>query len=158
MTSGTIIVWLRRDLRVDDRPALTAAAVSGAPVLPVFIWNPGELEESTPGPASRWWLHHSLERLRRTLKRLGSPLVICVGDALTELQRLISETGARAVYWNRCSEPAFIERDRIIKAELQSDIEVRSFSSGKKASPGIRSLMRGCENCGTPAGCTIASG
>ena len=136
MKSGPIIVWLRRDLRVDDQPALTAAAQSGAPVLPVFIWGPGELGESAPGPAGRWWLHQSLESLQRTLKRLGSPLVICAGEALAELQRLISETGAEAVYWNRCYESAFIERDRIIKSELQkSDIEVLGFRSNLLIEP-----------------------
>jgi hypothetical protein len=33
-----VIVWLRRDLRLADNPALHAAAASGRPVLPVFIW------------------------------------------------------------------------------------------------------------------------
>ena len=32
------IVWLRRDLRLADNPAVHAAAASGRPVLPVFIW------------------------------------------------------------------------------------------------------------------------
>ena len=33
-----VIVWLRRDLRLADNPALHAAAASGRAVLPVFIW------------------------------------------------------------------------------------------------------------------------
>jgi hypothetical protein len=33
-----VIVWFRRDLRLADHPALHAAAASGRPVLPVFIW------------------------------------------------------------------------------------------------------------------------
>ena len=38
-----VIVWLRRDLRLADQPALAAAVDSGAPVIPVFI-----LDDETP--------------------------------------------------------------------------------------------------------------
>ncbi len=33
----TVILWLRRDLRLADQPALAAAVESGAPVLPVYV-------------------------------------------------------------------------------------------------------------------------
>ena len=32
-----VILWLRRDLRLADHPALTAAVARGGPVIPVFI-------------------------------------------------------------------------------------------------------------------------
>ena len=35
------IVWLRRDLRLDDNTALNAALSSDIPVLPVFIFDSG---------------------------------------------------------------------------------------------------------------------
>ena len=34
-----IVVWLRRDLRLADNPALAAAAARG-PVVPVFVLDP----------------------------------------------------------------------------------------------------------------------
>ena len=35
-----VLVWLRRDLRIADQPALLAAAGSGRPVVPVFVVDP----------------------------------------------------------------------------------------------------------------------
>jgi len=32
-----VIWWVRRDMRLVDNPALTAAVASGAPVIPVFL-------------------------------------------------------------------------------------------------------------------------
>ena len=53
----TTLLWLRHDLRLDDNPALAAAAARGA-VVPVFLWAPEEETPWEPGAASRWWLHH----------------------------------------------------------------------------------------------------
>ena len=35
--TSPIILWFRRDLRLADHPALTAACASGRPVIPLFI-------------------------------------------------------------------------------------------------------------------------
>ncbi|NBB83773.1 MAG: deoxyribodipyrimidine photo-lyase, partial [Alphaproteobacteria bacterium] len=61
MTSApTTILWLRRDLRLADNPALHAAAMAGGPVVPLFVLDDEDREPWQPGGASRWWLHHSL--------------------------------------------------------------------------------------------------
>ncbi len=54
------IVWLRRDLRLADQPALYAAAQAG-PVIPVYVLDDDAAGHHAYGGASRWWLHHSLE-------------------------------------------------------------------------------------------------
>jgi deoxyribodipyrimidine photo-lyase len=120
------IVWFRRDLRLSDNPALAAAAARGT-VVPIFV-----LDESPsasrwrPGAASRWWLHHSLAALASDLGRLD----LFRGDPSELLPRIVSQTGARAVYWNRCYEPHAIARDKALKAALQArGIEVRSFNA-----------------------------
>lgn len=115
---ATTIVWLRRDLRLRDNPALVAAAKRGR-VLPVFIWAPQEEAPWEPGGACRWWLHHSLAALTEALERLGSRLIVREGKSLAQLERLLAETGADAVFWNRLYEPAVIERDNGIKAALK---------------------------------------
>ena len=68
-TPPVTLVWFRHDLRLDDNPALAAAAARGA-VVPVFIWAPEEEAPWEPGAASRWWLHQSLEKLAATLEKL----------------------------------------------------------------------------------------
>lgn len=112
-----------------DHPALTAAIERGGPVIPVFIQAADEEGAWRPGEASDWWLHQSLRQLDQSLKKLGSKLILRSGRSLQELNRLIAETNATAVYWNRRYEPAVIARDKDVKASLkEAGIEAESFN------------------------------
>ncbi len=129
MGDSPIVVWFRRDLRLADNPALHAAAKTGQPIIPLFIWSPEEEAAWAPGEASQWWLHHSLTALGKAIEGKGSRLIIRTGPSAATLEKLRSETGATAVYWNRLYEPAIIQRDTQIKKDLkQTDVEVRSFN------------------------------
>ena len=124
------IVWFRRDLRLEDNPALSAATKSGAHIIPLYIYAPQEDGQWAPGAASQWWLHQSLNNLQVELRAIGSELIIRTGPSLDILQKLIQETGAKAVYWNRCYEPLAIKRDTQIKETLiQQSLNVESFNS-----------------------------
>lgn len=128
--SRTAIVWFRRDLRLTDNPALTAALDTHDRVIPVFIDAPQEETPWAPGGASRWWLHHSLSALDAALQALDTALVIRRGGSLANLQTLLQETGAEAVYWNRLYEPAIRARDETIKSALKGQgIVAKSFNS-----------------------------
>jgi len=123
------LVWFRLDLRLADNPALAAAVEHGAPVIPVFILDDEDAGDWRPGGASRWWLHHALERLRDGLSDAGAPLVLRRGLAEREIIRLVEETGAAAIHWNRRYEPWARERDTRIKEALKHrGLEVRSFN------------------------------
>ncbi len=120
----SIIVWFRRDLRVDDNLALKAAHARREPVIPVFIDDDGQL-----GGASRWWLDGSLRGLQASLEKRGSTLILRQGSAAAELARLIAETGARTVYWNRRYEPAARRDDASLQKELEAQgCEVATFT------------------------------
>ncbi|MEM7091220.1 MAG: deoxyribodipyrimidine photo-lyase [Pseudomonadota bacterium] len=120
-----IIIWFRRDLRVADHPALTAAAATGRPVVPVFIHD--RLSENL-GAAPKWRLGLALEVFGGSLEDLGSRLILRRGDALDQLQQLIAETGARDVYWSRAYDPDSIARDTDIKSALsEQGIKANSF-------------------------------
>jgi deoxyribodipyrimidine photo-lyase len=116
---STALVWLRRDLRLADHPALAAACAGHERVLPVYIHAPLEEGLWAPGAASRWWLHQSLRALGQALAQRGGRLHLAAGDSRETLERLIAQSGASAVYWTRCYEPALIERDSLIKGELR---------------------------------------
>jgi len=125
---ATTIVWFRHDLRLDDNPALAAAAARGA-VVPVFVWAPEEETPWEPGAASRWWLQQSLEKLSAALAKAGAPLVIRRGPSLESLRKLAKECSATHVAWNRRYEPAVIQRDTGIKKALTDDgLAVESFN------------------------------
>ena len=115
----TTIVWLRRDLRLDDNPALTTALRRGEAVIPAYIHCPDEEGDAAPGGASKWWLDRSLIALASDLEGIGSQLVVRCGPAQQELLRLVNETKATAVLWNRRYEPSIIARDAKIKAALR---------------------------------------
>ncbi len=117
---STIIVWFRRDLRLQDNPALHHALAQGDEVLPIYIYAPQEEAPWQPGYASRWWLHYSLQALDMALRAKHSRLLFFKGNSLAILQHLIQITQAKAVYWNRLYEPTIIARDKIIKTALQS--------------------------------------
>ncbi len=120
----TTLLWFRQDLRLRDNPALVTAAERG-PVVPVFILDTSD-PSWAPGAAGLWWLHHSLAALRA---RLGA-LSLFKGDPRVLLPAIARESGASAVYWNRCYEPHAIARDTDIKALLkQQDIGARSFNA-----------------------------
>lgn len=124
------IVWFRQDLRLEDNPALRAAAHRGNPVIPVYIWSPEEEGDWQPGAASKWWLHQSLLSLEKRLQGVGSRLIYCEGNSLETLKNLIKETGADAVFWNRRYEPNILKRDFEIKEELLKDgLIVETFNS-----------------------------
>lgn len=128
----TVLLWLRRDFRLDDNPALSAAAALNLPVIPVFIWCPKEESPWEPGAASRWWLHQSLEVLAKKFQSLRSNLILRIArkGTLQELQTLIQQTKASHVFWNRLYDPSIVKRDELIKASLgKMGIEVKSFNS-----------------------------
>ena len=83
------IVWHHRDLSIEDNPALNEAA-SGK-VLPLYIHCPEEEKNWPRGAASRWWLHHSLQDLKKQYQKLGINLVIRSGPASEVLEQIISE-------------------------------------------------------------------
>ncbi|AQL03469.1 Cryptochrome-2 [Zea mays] len=124
------VVWFRRDLRIQDNPALAAAAKGGS-VLPIFIWCPSDYGQYYPGRCSRWWLKQSLVHLGKSLELLGCPLVLIRAEdstlaALLECVRSISAT--RVVY-NRLYDPISLVLDNKIKNELPAHgISIQSFN------------------------------
>lgn len=125
---STAIVWLRRDLRLADNPALDHACRAHQYVVVLYVLAEHEAAPWQAGAASRVWLHHSLRALAGALGERGGCLVLRRGDSLAVLQALVAETQAGAVYWNRGYEPALSARDADIKRALRAaGLEAHSF-------------------------------
>ena len=103
--TAPIVVWFGNDLRLADHPALTAAAESGAPVLPLYILDDETAGRLRMGGASRWWLHGSLASLAKDLRQRGGELCLRRGKASEVIERLLAETGASAIHATRGYEP-----------------------------------------------------
>lgn len=89
-SNAPVLLWFKRDLRVLDHPALAAA---GAHVLPVYIIEPEYW--ALPDTSARQWAFtaEALESLRADLTAMGQPLIVRMGDAVTELARLCKVQG-----------------------------------------------------------------
>jgi len=106
-----VIHWFRKDLRLMDNPSLSNAAESGHPVLAVYILEDGSSDPWALGNAARWWLHHSLTALDKSLKEFGNRLILRRGRPCEVLKDLVIETGAEAVYSTRLTEPHAVKVD-----------------------------------------------
>ncbi|CAK9137435.1 unnamed protein product [Ilex paraguariensis] len=127
---GCGIVWFRRDLRVEDNPALAAGVRAGA-VVPVFIWAPEEEGHFYPGRVSRWWLKQSLDHLDSSLRSLGTSLITKRStDCVSSLLEVIKSTGANQLFFNHLYDPLSLVRDHRAKEVLTAQgIAVRSFNA-----------------------------
>ena len=110
-----IILWFRRDLRLSDHEALTAASKTGRPIIPVFIKDAifDDLRAAT-----KWRFGLGIENFAETLGKIGSNLILKSGDAEQILLDLVEETGADTVIWSRAYDPDSIERDTQVKKSL----------------------------------------
>lgn len=125
------IVWFRRDLRLSDNPALSAAVERGGPVVAAWVHAPGEEGDSAPGAAARVFLHDALHSLAESLESRGGRLVLRRGPTIKALIDLARETGADAIYANKVWEPALLARDAGAVAALQENgLEARLFDDG----------------------------
>uniref|UniRef100_UPI0035C9BCA9 cryptochrome/photolyase family protein n=1 Tax=uncultured Sphingomonas sp. TaxID=158754 RepID=UPI0035C9BCA9 len=117
MTGKPTLLWLRRDLRLADQPALLAAIGDG-PVIPVYVLDDATPKHYAMGGASRWWLHHSLASLDAALRAKGSRLILRRGACDEELAKLAQETGATRVHAIRHFEPWWRNAERAVAKRL----------------------------------------
>lgn len=99
MTARDIhIVWFKRDLRVHDHAALSAAVASGRPVLPLYIFEP-ELWQLPEHSARQFdFLTESLAELDAALRERGTRLTVLTGRAVDILSRLHVRHGIAALH------------------------------------------------------------
>ncbi len=111
------IVWLRRDLRRADHPALLRAAEDGGRVLPLFVLDPALWDPA--GPPRRAWLLRSLRALH---ERLDGALVVRHGDPVEVVPQVVAELGGRtpaSVHVSADAGPYGRQRDDAVSAALE---------------------------------------
>ncbi|MFK8041472.1 cryptochrome/photolyase family protein [Congregibacter sp.] len=135
--TDTIILWFRQDLRLNDHPALEAAAREGTRVLPLYILDDETPNEWRMGGASRWWLHHSLSALGKDLATAGGQLILRRGEPSTILQEVCEASGAKAVYCSRRYEPWASAQEKMLHQTLdRQDIVFKRFGGTLLHEPG----------------------
>ncbi|MFA9273038.1 MAG: deoxyribodipyrimidine photo-lyase [Baekduiaceae bacterium] len=93
--SSTCLLWMRRDLRLHDHPALHRARAEFDVVIPVFVLDDGLLHGRYASSPRERFLAGCLHALDEQLRERGSGLVVRRGAPAAELRALLS---AVAVY------------------------------------------------------------
>jgi len=131
MAEAASLLWLRRDLRRADHPALAAAAEAGR-VLPVFVIDPAFFDDA--GPVRRGWLAATLRALDESY---DGHLCLRHGDPAAIIPALAREVGATQVHVSTETEPGGAARDRRVRAALaDQDVEWVETGSPYAVTPG----------------------
>ena len=109
--ASTSIFWFRRDLRLNDNPALLAAIAESDQIIPVFILDPRQIEKL--GDKGKAYLTQSLQLLDQSL---DNKLHVIAGDPLTVLQDLSKKHNATSVHIAASYEPNDSKEDLKIES------------------------------------------
>lgn len=114
---GSVLVWLRRDLRLDDSNAIAAALESGAEIAFLYVLDPA-MKARGVGHAQLGFVLDGLVDLHGRLVERGGGLLVRRGPTVQLLVETAQALGAAAVYANRDEEPAAAVVEREAEAAL----------------------------------------
>lgn len=103
------MVWFRRDLRVRDLPALSAAAAEGGETLGLFV-----LDELLLGPAGSPRQNQLFANLAALDEQLGGRLLVVRGDPVDVVRRVAESVGAEEVHISADYGPYGRRRDAAV--------------------------------------------
>ncbi|SHM71526.1 cryptochrome/photolyase family protein [Gracilibacillus kekensis] len=129
--TNKIIVWLRRDFRLMDNPALYHAAQDGI-VIPVYIHKPSSSTHNLTN--SDLYHHQAVFAFQQTIKNQGGTLLIRKGNPEMILTEIVKEVDASALYFNYSYDPKESMTDQKIYENLR--IPVQRFHSSLLTEPG----------------------
>ncbi|MBU6229423.1 MAG: DASH family cryptochrome [Cyanobacteria bacterium REEB459] len=119
----TTLIWFRLDLRLHDHELVEQALALGQGLIPVYCFDPRQFGHTGFGFASTGshrarFLWQSVADLRRSLRSLGSDLVVRQGHPETIIPDLVSHLGVTRVMWHCQPSPA----DQAIEVALSQGL------------------------------------
>jgi len=130
----TTVLWLRRDLRRGDLPALGAAAdeADGDDVHVLFVVDPVLWRGC--GPVRRGWLAASV---RAAAESYDGRLTVRLGDPAREVTAFAQQVGAASVHVTAETTPYGVRRDERVRGALErADVEWVATGSPYAVGPG----------------------
>ena len=112
------LVWLRRDLRLNDHAALYHALRNHSQVFVAFVFDRDILDPLPRDDRRVEFIRESLIELDTALREIGGALIVRHGHPRQEIPALARDLGVGAVYANRDYEPAAVLRDRDVAQTL----------------------------------------
>jgi deoxyribodipyrimidine photo-lyase len=123
---SVVIHWFRRDFRITDNTALSAAIQSGAKVVCVYVVSSWTTHHRWTGPMRQEFLCGCLASLDGNLRAIGGSLIIRDGEPVDALLKLAAETKASAIFFNRDPDPHGIKVEQRLAARA-GNLEIRGF-------------------------------
>ncbi len=112
-----LVVWIRRELRINDNHALWNAVHDAEEVIPVFIIDN---EFYSFSPAKQQVVIDGLHDLNDSLLRTGGGLLIREGNPERVLPAILEDTQAEGVYFARSYDPERIASDVTLRNVLEA--------------------------------------
>jgi deoxyribodipyrimidine photo-lyase len=132
-----VIHWFRRDLRVTDNTALWHACDQAEEIIPVYVLSNWKKHHLWTGPNRQDFLCGCLESLSRNLEAIGGRLVLRAGDPVQELEKLVHETRATAIFFNRETDPYSVKvQQQLGKASGKLQTQIFSYKDSTILEPG----------------------
>lgn len=135
------IVWLRRDLRVEDNSALYHASISGEPVVAVYIATPQTWAEHHLAPIQADLIYRRLFELKKDLEHNNIPLIYAQAPTYNEAAQMVADLAqthsASRVYFNKEYEINEVARDkRLVELLDAADLESNALDDKCLLPPG----------------------
>lgn len=114
------LVWLKRDLRIEDHAPLLEAASQG-PVLVLYVYEDDMLREAEFDSSHLTFINTSLAELRGKLRSLGGELLLRRGEITVVLERLWLQYGFETLWSHReTGNQRSYERDKRVRVWADS--------------------------------------
>ncbi len=116
------LVWLRRDLRLQDNRAVSRATHECDEVVPVFVFDRKILDKLGNREDKRiTFLHETLAELDEELQEMESSLVVRQGDPVEEIPAVLQALDCDVLYFNEDYEPYAKQRDPKVCERIQKE-------------------------------------
>lgn len=139
---GTTVVWLRRDLRILDNPAMALAlSEADATVCPIVVLDPGQLLSPRHSHPQRQAFIASVIACQRSFARRRIPLHVLWGDPTSVVPAVIAALQASRLVLARDVTPYAKARDKavwevLIHRGIRIDVvQERTISSLRESGP-----------------------
>lgn len=128
-----IIYWFRNDLRLKDNQALFAAVGSADEIIPVYVFDPRQFEQTklgfprTSGLRARF-LIESVAELRENIRKKGGDLIVRTGAPETIIARLAEDYQAQYVYTSKEVAPQETRIESSLSKNLKlANVDIKLF-------------------------------
>ncbi|WP_069791623.1 FAD-binding domain-containing protein [Cyanobacterium sp. IPPAS B-1200] len=119
--NNLILLWHRKDLRINDNLALYEANKKSKKIVGVFCLDINILNRDDIAPAKIEYMLGCLDELRKNYQERGGTFLIFKGSPQNIIPELAKKLKAESIFWNKDVEPYSRNRDREIAGILKEN-------------------------------------